>query len=211
MKTQIHQNQPIHQWGAPLEQAQGVVIALHGRGASSVDMQMLTRTLNVPHISFYAPTAAGNTWYPQRFISPIKENEPYLSSALDTIDQVIAHLVAQGMPHEKILLMGFSQGACLSAEYVARHPRRYGGVAILSGGLIGESITEANYQGDLSATPILNGCGDQDFHIPLERVQATTTILQKLGASVDERIYPQMGHIVHPDELGALQQMLDNL
>jgi len=211
MTARIHQDQPLHVWGIPIEQAHGAVIALHGRGGNPLDMQNLTRTLHAPHLSFYAPTAAGYTWYPQRFIAPNSANEPHLSSALDTIDQVIAYLVARGIPHEKMILLGFSQGACLSVEYVARHPRRYGGVAILSGGLIGETLDRSRYHGDLSATPILNGCGDQDFHIPLQRVQATTTILRGLGATVDERIYPQMGHTVHADELSAVQSMLDHL
>ena len=211
MNTHIHQDQPMHMWGTPLEQAQAVVIALHGRGSNPLDMQMLTRSLIAPRISFYAPTAYGYTWYPQRFIAPRVMNEPYLSSALDTIHQLIAHLVSKGMPHEKIILMGFSQGACLSAEYVARHPQRYGGVVVLSGGLIGESVALFDYQGDLSATPILNACSDQDFHIPLERVQSTTIILSGLGAVVDERIYPQMGHTVNNDELSIFQKMLNQV
>lgn len=210
-RPSIHQGQPIQIWGTPIEQAQGAVIALHGRGSNPLDMQMLTRSLSAPHIIFYAPTASGYTWYPQRFIAPMAMNEPYLSSALDTIHQLIAHLVSKGMPHEKIILMGFSQGACLSAEYVARHPQRYGGVVILSGGLIGETVLPTNYHGDLSATPVLNGCSDQDFHIPLDRVQATTTILTGLGAIVDERIYPQMGHTVNEDELNAFEDMLNHL
>jgi len=153
-------------------------------------------------IAYLAPNAAGNTWYPYRFIEPTTRNEPYLSSALHVVADAIAAANAAGVPTEKVMLLGFSQGACLALEYAARNPQRYGAVFGLSGGLIGATLP--TYTGSLANTPVLLGCSDVDFHIPLARVQESAKAFRALGANVDERIYPNMGHTINEDEMKAV-------
>lgn len=206
-----HAGQPVLITGAPLEDASGAVIMLHGRGASAEDILSLTTYLENDGLAYLAPQAAGHTWYPYSFLSPLAENEPGLSSALDVIDTLLAELGARGIPAERIALLGFSQGACLAVEYAARHPRRYGAVIGFSGGVIGPPEHDFAYAGSLHNTPVFLGCSDVDPHIPLARVEQTAALLAGLGAAVDKRIYPGMAHTVIPDEIDAAQALLDGL
>ncbi len=201
-------NYQLHSAGTPPERARGATIMLHGRGATAGDILALHRSLNQPDIAYLAPQAPGHQWYPNRFMEVIARNEPYLSYAIRAIDDLIASLNTAGLAHDRIVLLGFSQGACLATEYAARNARRYGGIAGLSGGLIGPEGTPRDYQGSLDGTPVFLGCSDIDAHIPLKRVQDTTKVLTGLGASVTERIYRGMGHTVNVDEVEHVQRIL---
>lgn len=187
------------------------MILLHGRGASAPSILELAKEFPQDEFAFVAPQAANNTWYPNRFVAPLESNEPWLSSALQTIGEVLERLSAEGIPAAKTILLGFSQGACLSLEYAARHPQRYGGVVGLSGGLIGPPGVTFSYPGDLAGTPVFLGCSDVDFHIPEERVHESARALAALGAAVDCRIYPGMGHTVVRDEIFAVGEMMAQL
>lgn len=203
-----HQGQPVRLAGAPLAEAQAALVLVHGRGAGAEDMLGLAAELPHPAFAYAALQAAGATWYPQRFLVPIAANEPGISSGIAAIQDVLAQLAEAGIPAERVLLLGFSQGACLVLECAARHARRYGGVAGLSGGLIGPDETPRDYPGSLAGTPILLGCSDIDSHIPLARVHETAAVLRRLGGEVDERIYPGMGHTVNRDEIEAVRRMM---
>lgn len=202
---------PVLTAGAPLAEASGAVVLIHGRGATAESILSLAQPLDRPAFAYLAPQAAGYQWYPQGFMAPIEANEPYLTSALETVAEVLRHLEEAGVPLERVVLAGFSQGACLASEYVARNARRYGGLAALSGGLIGPAGTPRDYPGSLGGTPAFLGCSDRDPHIPLERVQETTRVLSGLGARVTERIYPGMGHTVNEDEIDAVRAILDEV
>lgn len=204
-----HQNQPIVAGGKPLADADKVVIAVHGRGARPVDILGLASAFDRPDFAYLAPQANGSTWYPYSFLAPMENNEPHLSSALQMLDDLVQHVEGEGIAPEKIAFMGFSQGACLASEYVARHAKRYGGLIVFSGGVIGPDETPRDYAGSMDGTPVFIGCSDIDAHIPLKRVKETTTVFNALGAAVDERIYPGMGHLVNEDEIGAAQAILD--
>jgi predicted esterase len=162
-------------------------------------------------MAYLAPQAAGFTWYPNRFLAPIEANEPWLSSALMTVADLIAQVEAAGIPAEMVILAGFSQGACLAAEFVARNPRRYGGLLVFSGGLIGPSGTDFTYDGSLAGTPVFIGCGDRDAHIPVGRVEESAAALRELGAEVNAKIYPGMGHTIVEDELDEARRIIDSL
>nr|PZN30376.1 MAG: phospholipase [Chloroflexota bacterium] len=206
--SNLHQGQPLLQRGAPLGEARAAMVLVHGRGASAADIMTLADELPHPDFAYLAPQAAGGTWYPNRFMAPIASNEPWLSSALQVLADTLASLEAAGLPPERTILLGFSQGACLATEFVARNARRYGGVVGLSGGLIGPTGTPRDYPGSLDGTPVLLGCSDVDPHIPVGRVHETAEVLRRLGAAVDERIYPGMGHTVNEDELAAVRAMM---
>src|SRR5215218_5533330 len=196
--------------GAPLETATGALISLHGRGAGAEDIIALAGEASPPDVAILAPQAAGNTWYPYRFLEPTERNEPYLSSALRIVADLIAQLGERGIPPERIALLGFSQGACLALEAAARNARRYAGVIGFSGGLIGPPGTSFDFAGSLDGTPVFLGCSDVDPHIPKERVEESAAALDRLGAAVDVRLYPGMGHTVNRDELEAARSILDD-
>jgi len=204
----LHQGQPILATGAPLTQARAAMIMLHGRGATADSILSLANEFTVDGFAYLAPQAANGTWYPYRFLEPIERNEPWLSSALHVIDDLITHAIAAGIPAERIMLLGFSQGACLTLEYAARHAQRYGGIIGLSGGLIGPDDTPRHSAGSLDGTPIFLGCSDVDVHIPLERVHETTRILRQLGGDVSERIYPNLDHTINQDEIDFVNELL---
>ena len=206
-----HQGQNILSAGRPLAEAQAAMILIHGRGASAYDIIGLGMELDPGQLALLAPQAAGSTWYPYSFLAPIANNEPYLSSALQTVTDLVAQVEATGIPADKIILAGFSQGACLTSEFAARNARRYGGLLIFSGGLIGPPGTPRDYPGSLDGTPALVACSDIDAHIPLARVQETTAVLTALGAAVTEKIYPNMGHLISQDELDQAQKIVDAL
>lgn len=206
-----HHGQPIRQAGAPLGAGQAVGILLHGRGASAESILELTDGLHADGITWLAPQAAGQTWYPNRFIAPIESNEPWLTSALEAVGDVVAQAVTASAPTSRILLGGFSQGACLALEFVVRTPARYGAVAGLSGGLIGPPGTVWPESGSLDGTPVFLGCSDVDFHIPKERVMESAAVLRARGAQVTAVLYPNMDHTVNEDEMIHLQALVDGL
>jgi len=212
MTDTIHGTQPVLRAGAPLDQAKAAMILIHGRGASAESILQLANEFGQSDFAYLAPQAAGFQWYPQRFIAPLDANEPYLSSALAKVQSVVEEVEAAGIPSDKIIILGFSQGACLAVDYVARNAKPYGGAVALSGGLIGDQVTERDdYTGDLAQTPVFLGCSDVDFHIPLERVQESTVVFEKMGATVTERIYPGMGHTVNQDEVDFVKGMMQAL
>jgi predicted esterase len=203
-----HQGQPLLARGAALGQARAAMVLVHGRGDSAAGIMGLAQELPHPAFAYLAPQAAGGQWYPNRFIAPLSANEPGLSSGLRAVGDALAQLEAAGVPPERTILLGFSQGACLALEYAARNARRYGGVVGLSGGLIGPDGAPREYDGALDGTPVFLGCSDVDFHIPLHRVHEAAEVLGRMGAQVDERIYPGMGHTVNQDEIAAVRAIM---
>jgi predicted esterase len=207
----MHRGQPVLLAGAPPAEAHTAMVMVHGRGATARDILLLAQEWNAPGIAFLAPQAANSTWYPNRFIAPVATNEPWLSSALAAVDDVLQAVAEAGIVPARTLLLGFSQGGCLALEYAARHPQRYGAVIGLSAGLIENGDQPRAYTGSLAGTPILLGCSDVDFHIALERVERSAVVLAALGGEVDKRIYPNMGHTVNADEMAAVQRLLPRL
>ena len=205
-----HRGQPVLVAGAPLATARAAIVLVHGRGGSAEDMLGLAGALGDVgnDVAFVAPQAAQHTWYPQRFMQPLSENEPWLSSALATLERVTTQVAESGVAPERTLLVGFSQGACLALEWTARHARRWGGVAALSGGLIGPDDTPRDYAGSLDGTPVFLGCSDRDPHIPEPRVRESGEVMARLGGEVDVRIYPGMAHTVNPDEIAVVRGMV---
>ncbi len=206
-----HQGQPIRMAGEPISRAQAAMLMLHGRGASAEDILTLTDQLAQAGFAYFAPQAADNTWYPNRFLAPLTENEPWLSSALALVGDVLSQMVRAGIPRERIVLLGFSQGACLILEFAARNAHRYGGIAGLSGALIGPDDTPRDYSGSLRGTPVFLGCSDVDFHVPKDRVDQTAEILKQLGGNVTERLYPNLDHSVNQDEIDFVRGMMQTL
>jgi phospholipase/carboxylesterase len=203
-----HQNQPVRTTGAPLQQARGAMVMLHGRGATAESILTLSASLDAPDFSYLAPQAGNNSWWPYSFLADIPKNEPGISSAMQAVEAVLERVAAGGVPPERTVLLGFSQGACLAAEFAARHAQRFGGVVSLSGGLIGPDGTPRNYTGSLTGTRVFLGCSDIDAHIPAERVRLTAKVLEQLGGSVDMRLYPGMGHTINDDELDAVRSIM---
>lgn len=204
-----HADQPPLTMGAPLEDAEAVVVALHGRGATARSILQVVAQLDVAGVAGVAPQASRNTWYPTGFMEPIEENEPWLSAALSVLGDVLASVGGNGVPAENTVVLGFSQGACLASEFVARNARRYGGLVALSGGLIGPPGTPRDYEGSLAGTPVFLGCSDSDPHIPEDRVHETAEVLGELGADVTTRIYEGMGHTVNQDELDEARGIVE--
>lgn len=203
-----HASQPVLTAGPAPEQASATIVLLHGRGGSAEDMLGLFDALHVENLAAVAPQAAEHTWYPQPFLSPLESNQPKLDSALRKIDTVVSDLLARGITSERIAILGFSQGACLTCEFVARHPRRYGAVMGLTGGLIGPPQTPRDYAGSLDGTPVFLGTSDPDPHVPFERVLETEQVLKGMGASVEVRRYPGMPHTINQDELDTCRALL---
>jgi phospholipase/carboxylesterase len=206
-----HRGQPVHVAGEPLQSARAAMILMHGRGASAEDILTLVPELDQSGFAYLAPQAAGHTWYPYSFLAPLSNNEPWLSSALSVIASLLGTIAEAGIPPERTILLGFSQGACLSLEFAARNARRYGGLAGLSAGLIGPDGTPRDYQGSLEGTPVFLGCSDVDFHIPKQRVQQSAEVLRRLGGDVTMRLYPGMGHMVNEDEIQFVRGMMTAL
>jgi phospholipase/carboxylesterase len=200
--------QPVLFMGEPLGEARAAMVMVHGRGATAEDILELAVELNRPGFAYLAPQAANNSWYPQSFLAPISSNEPWLSSALARLSTVLQRVEEAGIPRERTILLGFSQGACLALEFAARHAQRYGGIAALSGGLIGPDGTPRDYPGSFAGTPVFLGCSDRDPHIPKERVQQSAEVLRRLGADVTMRLYPNMGHTVNQDEIDFVGGMM---
>ena len=203
-----HAGAPVLSAGAPLDRATGALVLVHGRGGTAEGMLSLAGELAQPGVALLAPQAKDNTWYPLSFLAPIERNEPHLSSAMDTLAALMDRLDGAGIPAERTILLGFSQGACLVLEFAARHAQRYAGVVGLSGGLIGPDDTTRDYGGSLAETPVFLGCSDVDPHIPRERVTESGQVLEQLGGTVTVRIYPGMGHTVNQDELDHVRSMM---
>jgi len=194
-----------------LQQAKAAMIMLHGRGATAESILALAAEFDQPQFVYLAPQAAQFTWYPNRFMAPIASNEPWLSSALSTVNEAIDRVQATGIPVERTVLLGFSQGACLALEYAARNPRAYGGVIGLSGGLIGPDDLIREVLGSFTGTPVFLGCGEVDFHIPKERVQHAGNFFKERGAQVTVRFYPNMDHTVNQDEIEFVRSLMVRL
>ena len=195
-------------FGPPPAEARLGAILIHGRGASAEDILGLAHELALPDVAYVAPQADGHTWYPYSFLSRIEQNEPGLSSALLVIEGLVQQFEQQGVPADRVVVMGFSQGACLTLEFAARHARRYRAIAGFSGGLIGPYGTPRNYPASFEETPVFIGCSDVDPHIPVERVRESAEVYRRMGAAVDERIYAGMGHTIIQDEIDAVARWL---
>ena len=208
MLNSPHQGQPVRTAGAKLESARAAMVMVHGRNATAESILSLIPAIDTPGFAYLAPQASGNTWYPNSFLASIPTNEPGITSGLAAIDDLMETIRQSGIPDERTMLLGFSQGACLSLEYSARHARRYGGIACLSGGLIGPDGTPRNYPGSFDGTPVFMGCSDPDGHIPAQRVRESAAVLQKMGAVVTMRLYPNMGHTINDDEIAAVRAMM---
>ena len=204
-----HANAPLLTAGPAPEQAAGTIIMIHGRGADAESILSLLPELELEmDVAALAPQAANHTWYPHRFLEPLEANQPYLDSALARIETIVTDLLARGVASNRIALLGFSQGACLSCEFAARHAREYAAILGLTGGLIGPPGTPRNYAGSLAGTPAFLGCGDPDMHIPFSRVIETGEVFTRMGATADVRRYPGMPHTINHDEIDACQQIL---
>jgi phospholipase/carboxylesterase len=204
--TPIHEHQTLLQSGTPLEAAKAVMILIHGRGDSAQGIMGLSQEFEQPDFAFVAPQAANNTWYPFRFIEPTSRNEPYLSSAIQTVNSIL-EMTQKHVSLERTFLVGFSQGACLALEVAARHGEKFGGVIAFSGGLIGDTLELEKYT-NLEQTPIFLGCSDVDAHIPKARVEESAALLERLKANVTMRLYPNFGHSINADELELARTLI---
>ncbi len=210
MKDDPHRGSEEVRFGPSLEEAESAVVLIHGRGDSSRGILTLAPELQAPRTAFVAPQAVGFSWYPFSFLSEVESNEPWLSSALDRVEAAVAS-VATVIGESRVVLLGFSQGACLVLEFAARNTRRYGGLVAFSGGLIGPDGTPRDYPGSLEGTPVFLGCSDVDAHVPVGRVHESAQVLEDLGGEVEERIYPGMGHTINGDEIAWVSRMLTSI
>ena len=209
---QPHAGQRVVRAGAPLETARAAMVMIHGRNAAPENILDLVSVLDRDDFAYIAPAASGGTWYPFSFMAPRERNEPGISSGVFVIESLVSDLTARGFPSQSIMLLGFSQGACLTSEYSIRHPRRYGGVMALSGGLIGPpGTTWDDVTTSLDGTPVFLGCSDVDSHIPAERVLESESVFARLGANVTRKLYPGMGHTIIPDEIKTVQGVMDEV
>lgn len=199
-KQHMHQKKIITA-GKEISEASKVLIMLHGRGGSAEDILSLAGHLAVDSFALIAPEATNNTWYPYSFLARPKDNEPWLSSALSLVKEIVSDLEKKNIKKENIYFAGFSQGACLTLEYVTRNADKYGGVVAFTGGLIGDKIYTENYKGDFAGTPVFIGTSDPDPHVPVERVLESAAILKNMKAAVTENIYKNMGHTISKDEI----------
>jgi phospholipase/carboxylesterase len=189
-------------------EAKAALVLIHGRGATAQNILGLARELDVPDFALYAPQATHQSWYPYSFMAPDEQNQPALNSSLDTIGDVVQQIEADGIPADRIYFLGFSQGACLTLEYIARNARRYGGAVVFTGGLIGQHLNPDHYKGDFNNTPILITTGDPDPHVPLTRIEESVTLLQAQGAKVDLKVYPGRPHTITMEEIALASQLL---
>ncbi len=218
--TGPHDAQPVRRYGPAPGDAAATVVLIHGRGATADGMFALAEAIGVSDVSYLAPQAAGNTWYPFSFLAPLHRNEPGLSSGLRKIGAVLRQVEEANVSASRTVILGFSQGACLALEYAARNPRPIGGVVGLSGGLIGSAEHQRQsspgdnlfeYEGSLEGTPVFLGCSDIDPHIPVERVRKSVEVFEKLQASVTGRIYPDFGHAINDDEIAFVRDLVSGI
>lgn len=196
--------------GKKLTEAKKVLIMIHGRGGTAENIISLAEHLAVDEYALLAPQATDNTWYPYSFMAPLQQNEPYLSSALSVLSDTVNELIAQGFTEKQLYFLGFSQGACLTLEFVTRNATHYGGVVAFTGGLIGDRIYQEHYNGDFKGTPVFIGTSNPDMHVPVERVYATSNILRDMNADVTEKVYPNMGHTITQDEIDNANTLIFN-
>lgn len=187
--------------GKALKEASKALVMIHGRGASAEDILSLSNYLNVEDYALIAPQATNNTWYPFSFLMPPQQNEPWLSSALSLLNEIVTDINNDNISTENIYFLGFSQGACLTLEFVTRNAKNYGGIVAFTGGLIGDKIYSENYTGDFQNTPIFIGSSDPDPHVPVSRVYETADILQTMHANITTKVYKNLGHTVNNDEI----------
>ena len=210
MSDDPHLLQPVRHFGVPLKDAEAAMVLLHGRGGSAEDILSLAQPLYHAKLAYLAPQAAGHTWYPYSFLAPIDENEPWLSSAIGKVASTVQLALDAGLSTERIFVCGFSQGACLATEFVARNPARYGGLIAFTGGLIGPPSADLKHDGDLEGTPVFLGSGDPDPHVPWIRVEKSAEILREMNAVVTMRRYPGMPHTISPEELDFGKRLLQD-
>lgn len=201
-------NKNIQTAGKSLKEADKVLIMIHGRGANAGDILGLAQHLIVPDFALLAPQATNNTWYPHSFMAKTEQNEPGLSSALEMLKEVVKDVTAQGIAAEKIYFLGFSQGACLTLEFIARNATSYGGIAAFTGGLIGDTVNQENYSGDFKGTPIFIGTGDPDPHVPVERVHESVRILESMNAKVSLQVYEGRPHTISQEEIDMANRLI---
>jgi predicted esterase len=211
MPRDPHRDSPVLTGGAPTTEAAGALVLLHGRGGSAQDMLALARNLERPRFAWFVPEAAGRQWYPFSLLEKVERNRPHLNSALALVKRIMERIEAAQIPAERVVLLGFSQGASVALEFAARNARRYGGLVALSGALLGPEGTPRDYAGSLVGTPLFLGSGDSDPHLPKRRVDETATVFERLGGSVTKRLYPGLGHAVHPDEIVAAREVLEKI
>jgi predicted esterase len=206
-----HAGQPLATAGAPLGKSPVAMILVHGRNALPANILSFVPAFGRPDITYLAPGAAGGTWYPLSFMADQEKNEPGISSGVWVLEQLVLHVVRAGVRKDRIVLLGFSQGACLTSQFAASHADRYGGVVLYSGGLIGPPGTTWNYPGSFGGTPVFLGCSDVDAHVPKTRVDESAAVFQRMGATVTEQIYPGMGHLVNEEEIAFTRTLLDEI
>jgi predicted esterase len=206
-----HAGQPVLQDGQPLGEAPVVVIMLHGRGAGPDNIIELAGAIGEPNATYLAPAAADRTWYPYSFMTEIAKNEPYLSSALSVVGALVSQVEAAGIARDHIVVMGFSQGACLTTEFAIRNASRFGGFIAFSGGAIGPVGTTWDETGRFDGTPMFFGCSNSDAHIPEARVNESAALCERMGAAVTRKIYPGMGHLVNDDEIAHARALMNSL
>lgn len=194
--------------GIPVKAAKRAIIFIHGRGASAEDILSLNNHLEINDAALFAPQATNNSWYPYSFMAAVKENQPALDSALSIIKELVSEIESSGISQDQIYFVGFSQGACLTLEYVSRNAGKYGGIVAFTGGLIGKEINMQNYKGNFKQTPVLITTGDPDPHVPVSRVEVTEGIIKKMGASVSVKIYPGRPHTITKTELELAKKLI---
>lgn len=204
-----HEGQPIETAGAPPQAAEAAVVLLHGRGSSAGYIRTLVDEFLHHGVMYLAPQAAHSAWYPRSGDAPIEDNEPWFSSALGRVSSALSVASDAGVAPERTLLLGFSQGGCLAAEFVARNPRRYGGLVVLSGSLLGPEIGE--YEGEIDGTPVFLGCSSDDPYVDAERVRASARVFERLGGEVTSRLYDDLGHAINDDEIRMINSFLEGL
>jgi predicted esterase len=206
--SNVHKGQPLTTRGKPLEESRGVVVMMHGRDRDTDDILSVADRIGEESFAYLAPAAKDNSWYPYSFMEPVEKNEPYLSYALEVCDDLVNELIGEGIPKRQIVLAGFSQGACLVAEYAAQHADRYGGILLFTGGLIGPPGTRWDYGGSFDGTPVFLGTSDVDEFVPEERVRESARVFESMGANVTLRVYPGMDHVVNDDEIAFAKDIL---
>lgn len=206
-----HQESETFKHGASLSRAKAAMIMVHGRGAMAKGMFPLADQLAQPDFHYIAPQAQYHTWYPHSFLEPREKNQPGISSGIQLLHDLLESIVEADIPKEKIILLGFSQGACLATEFSARHPQKLGGVVALSGGLIGPAINQKDYSGSMEQTPVFIGCSDNDPHVPQRRIDETEAVFEKLNADVNKQIYKGMGHTIIDEEIKQVRGMMADI
>ena len=207
MTLDPHQYGTVHTFGAAPEVALGAVILLHGRGGSAEDILSLAREFELPQLAYFAPQAAGHSWYPTSFMASVASNQPWLCSALNKVESIVQMAQDAGIAADRVAVGGFSQGACLATEFVASHPKRYAALFALTGGLVGPPGSDLAHQGSLAGTPAFFGSGDPDPHVPWQRVRDSAQVLESMGAIVNVKRYPGRGHTVSSEELAITREL----